>query len=403
MSMDNRHEIDLRDAIPDTPDMCRAAVLHAASTYREERKMWKPSKMILAAALIAALLCGTAFAIANYYSVRDYLANGNPSAAFEENVIPLEKSVTSHGLTFTMYDAVFDGTDLAFTMNIAVEENSEPMFVWPDLQAYSDGEKLELDCLGTDVFSDLGMFIPSYAAEHRMLSAGDQGWRAQIYGEHPENEVTWRYTVHLYKPTGKVVEAREWNPSAESYDDWEDYLRGLHQAGKIGFMGVGSILDWMDAVVLDRDTNDTYGDNLLRTGLFELADTIVFEFTTAVPDKTVLISGASFPFDGYTVTVDYLAQSFMQLDYALTVRFDEPYTGHEHYLDQFYNLSDQNGVKFKWRTATLELAEDRMSCTITGSVEYISDEPLTAVTFTRKVYDWPDDKLVPAFTVDLTK
>lgn len=398
----NRNDIDLRAAIPDTPDMCREAVLHAASTYQEGKAMWRPSKMILAATLIAMLLCGTAYAIVNYYSVRDYLADGKPSAAFEESIIPLEKTVTTHGLSFMLGDAVFDGKELAFTMNITAAEDVSPLYVWPRLQAFCGETELDVDFLGMDSFGDLGTFIPNYVPEYRLMGTGDQGARATLDAV-SQGDVFWRYTISLYKPTGEVVQARDWDDVNEPYGVWEDYLRSLYKEGKIGFTGVASILDWYSAIDLERLPGDTFGDRLLRTGLFELTDTIVFEFTTAVPENAMLISGASFPFDGYTVTVDYLTQSFMQLDYALTVTFDEPYMGHEHYLDQFYDLSDQNGVKLRRRTATLTLADDRMSCAVTGSVERISDEPVTAVTFTRKVYDWPDDLLIPAFTVDLTK
>lgn len=401
MKMDER-SLDLLAAIPDTPDMCREAVLHAASTYREEKAMWKPSKMILAAALIVMLLCGTAYAIVNYYSVRDYVADGKTSVEFEENIIPLEKTVTSNGLSFTLGDAVFDGKDLAFTMNIAASEDASPLYIWPRLQAFCGDAELDVDYLGTDSFSDLGTFIPNYVPEERLMGTGNQGARATLDAV-PQGDVTWRYTISLYKPTGEVVQARDWDDRNESYGEWEAYLRGLYKEGKIGFTGVASILDWYSAIDMERLPGNTFGDNLLRTGLFKLADAVVFEFTTAVPQSKLLVSGESFPFDGYTVHVTSLTQSFMQLDYALTVTFDEPYLGHEHYLEQFYDLSDQNGVKLRRRTATLELADDRMSCTVVGSVERISDEPITAITFTRKVYDWPEDMLIPAFTVDLTK
>lgn len=64
--------------------------------------MYRPAKMLLAAALIVMLLCGTAFAIVNYYSVRDYVADGQPSAAFERSIVPLEKMDVSGGLSFTL-------------------------------------------------------------------------------------------------------------------------------------------------------------------------------------------------------------------------------------------------------------------------------------------------------------
>ncbi len=397
--MDER-KIDLRDAIPDTPDMCRDAVLNAVHTYQEGRNVRKPYMTILAAALAMMLLCGTAFAIANYYSVRDYLANGNPSAAFEENIIPLEKSVTRHGLTVALGDAVFDGKRLAFTMDMSAAEDAELVYVFPRLQAFCGGKELHVDYWGTTVLGYDGGFVPH--PDYPLDGVGPQAADAELEAAQVTGDVTWRFTLFLYKPTGEVVVARDWDDQNESYEAWEDYLRELAKEGKIGCLYGASIFDWLHAVS-GSDLDSTFTQRMEATGLFELADTVVFEFTTAVPDNALLISRASFPFDGYTVTVDYLAQSFMQLDYALTVRFDEPYMGHEHYLDQFYNLSDQNGVKLRRRTATLELADDRMSCTVRGSVERISDEPLTAITFTRKVYDWPDDMLIPAFTVDLTE
>lgn len=37
--MDERKKINLREAFPETPEMCREAVLQAVSSYREEEKM----------------------------------------------------------------------------------------------------------------------------------------------------------------------------------------------------------------------------------------------------------------------------------------------------------------------------------------------------------------------------
>lgn len=399
MNMTNRDDIDLRDAIPETPDMCRAAVLHATSAYREEKNMWKPSKMLLAAALIVMLLCGTAFAVAGYYSVRDYFADKHTSLEFEENIIPLEEQKGSTGLSFFLGDAVFDGRDLVFTMNVKAEAGIQALYVFPRLQAFCNGQALSVTYEGSTFLSFNGSFMPH--PDYPLDGVGDQGVEAYL-DEEAAGAVTWRYTLELYRPLGEVVTPRDWEPEAESYAEWQEYLRSLAREGKIGCLYGSTIFDWLHAVS-GSDKDETFTQRMEATGLFELADTVVFEFTTAVPEGKVLISGVSFPFDGYTVTVDSLTQSFLQLDYALTVTFDERYEGHEHYLDHFYELSDQDGVKLRRRTALLELAEDRMSCTVTGSVEYISDEPITAVTFTRKVHDWPDDQFVPAFTVDLTQ
>lgn len=401
MSMDRNDDLDLRAAVPQTPDICRDAVLHAVQTYREEKAMWKPSKMILAAALILALLCGTAYAIVNYYSVRDYVAEGKPSAAFEENIIPLEKTVTSNGLSFTLGDAVFDGRDLAFTMNIAAAEDASPVYLWPRLQAFCGGKELDVDFLGMGSLSDLGAFVPNYVPEQRLMGTGGLGAEATL-SEVPQGDVTWRYTICLYRPTGEVVQARDWDTKNETYAEWEEYLRGLYKEGKIGYNYICSILDWMDAVVVDRDTNATYGDHILSTGLFELADTVVFEFTTAVPENTSMAALQTFTFDDFTVTVSSITQSFLQVDYELDVVFNEKQV-HEHYVEQWYDLTDQNGVKLRRRSAMLELADDKLHCHVSGSVERISDEPLTRLTFTLRPHEWPEGKALPTFTVDLSK
>lgn len=398
--MDQR-SIRLWEAIPETPDMCRMAVLDAVSTYREEKTMWRPSKVILAAALILALLCGTAYAVASYYSVRDYVAHGQTSTAFEEHIIPLEEAVTTHGLTFTLGDAVFDGTDLAFTMNIAAAQDASPLFVWPRLQAFCGGQELHVDYLGTDSFSDLGAFIPNYEPEYCLMGTGDQGARASL-DELPAGEVTWRYTISLFRPTGEVVRARDWDDENESYAAREEYLRGLHAGGKIGYTGVSSLLDWISALTTEHDESATYGDLLLRSGLFELADTVVFEFTTAAPQKTPLPSEQTFVFDDFTLNVVSIEQTFLQVDYKLEVVFNEK-QGHEHDVRQWYDLYDQNGTLLTRRSAMLELAEDKLHCTVEGVVERISDEPLTSLTFVERLSSWEEPRDRRTFTVDLTK
>lgn len=410
MNMIDRNDIDLRTAIPDTPDMCREAVLHAASTYREEKAMWKPSKMILAAALAMMLLCGTAFAIVNYYSVRDYVAQGSTSAAFEENIVPLEKTVTSNGLSFTLGDAIFDGKDLAFTMNLTAGEDASPMYVYPRLQGFCGERALDVDYWGFGGAFDFGFLLPGTDPAYAL--AADQGVNASLYNDTADGPVTWRYTLALYRPTGELVEISDWEPAAESFVAFEEQLRALHAEGGIGCSYGVDITDYLDAVTsvrLDetgRAIYTTFDERLLSTGMFELADTITFEFTTDAPEKVSLTAPAAFDFDGYTVTVKAIEQSFLQVDYVLEVVYDEPQPS-EHHLEQFYALYDQHGELLPFRTGLMELADDEVTVTVTGSVTRISNEPLTALTFrldhlmTIDQNDTAED--MPFFTVDLTK
>lgn len=404
MSMDKRNDIDLRAAIPDTPDMCRDAVLQAVSTYQEEKAMRKPYKMILAAALVLMLLCGTAFAIVSYYSVRDYLADGQPSLALEEAIVPLETTATARGLSFTLGDAVFDGKDLVFTMTMAAAEDAAPLYIYPELRAFCGERELNVDYSGFDMAYNFGFLYPSATPLYTMDA--NRGITASLYRDTAEGEVTWQYTLHLYRPLGELVEISDWKPAEETFDAWEDGIRALHSEGKIACWHGVDISDYLDAVVTDSVPVRTFADRLMATGMFELADAITFEFTTAVPEKVSLTGPATFDFDGYTVTVKSISQSFLQVDYELEVVYDEPQP-HEHGLEQFYALTDQDGNLLPGRGTLLELADDMVTTTVTGSVERISDEPLTAITFTLDHLmtidqnDTAED--MPSFTVELAK
>lgn len=396
--MDERN-IDLHGAIPDTPDMCRDAVLQAVRTCQEGKRMWRPAKMILAAALAVTLLCGTAFAIANYYSVRDDVADGKPSAAFEQHIVPLEKAASSGGLTFTLGDAVFDGSRLAFTLDISAAEDAKPVYVYPALQAFCGETEIDADCQGAVQFSPAGSLIPAPGAN--AFTGGGMGIKANVAPADVTGDVTWRYTLRLYEPLGEVVEARDWRDEEETYDEWEDSLRTLHADGKIGCLNGGSITDWLNAV-LDPEAAGGTAQALEATGLFSLADTLVFEFTTALPQSTPCAAGQVFAFDGYTVTVVSVSESFMRVDYTLSVAFEQPQR-HEHDVVQWYDLSDQDGTPLTSAGATLTLSEDKLSCTVIGSVERISDTPLTALTFVLKESSWSGEGDIPTFTVQIAK
>ena len=390
--------IYLWDAIPDTPEICRMAVLDAVSTYREEKTMWRPSKLILAAALILALLCGTAYAVANYYSVRDYFADRHTSLELESNIVPLEAGLDSTGLRFFLGDAVFDGRDLVFTMNVKAEEGMQALYVFPRLQAFCSGRELPVNYRGSGMLGYSGSFVPH--PDYPLDGVGDQGVEASLE-EIVAGDVTWRYTLELYRPLGEVVIPRDWDPEAESWEAWNEYLRGLAREGKIGCLYGADIFDWLHAVS-GSDDDDTFTRRMLATGLFELADTVAFEFTTKAPEKQPLPSAQTFVFKDFTLTVASIEQTFMQVDYHLEVVFGEK-QGHEHDVRQWYDLYDQNGTLLTRRWAMLELAEDKLHCTVEGVVDRISDEPLTSLTFVEKLSFWEEPRERLTFTVDLCK
>ena len=342
-------------------------------------------KMPLSVALVAILILTsvTAFAIVNFYSVRDYVANGNPSAAFEEAIVPVEKSVESCGLTMAFGDAVCDGQNLMFAMDITAAEGTEPVYVYPSLSATCDGVPLEVYYGGFDFAYGAGAIIPSLNPNEPLV-ASNRGFEVELDEPVQSGKIDWTYTLRLYKPTGKLVNVGyEWPEDGREPRNWSEYYRSLYENGEIGVFAGNSIGDYLLALRPDGEEHGdlTEAERAERSGLFELADTVVFEFTTEVSDGSNLVGETVYAFDGYTVTVKSITTSFMQVNYELEAVYDEPQPS-EHDLIQSYVLTDQEGNVMPWRSSTWSLAEDGRTCKVWGSVERITDAPLTEITFT---------------------
>lgn len=360
-----------------------------------------PFSVALAAILI--LTSVTAFAVMNYYSVRDFVAGGKTSAAFEEAIVTVEKTVESNGLSVSLGDAVFDGKDLAFTLDIVPVEGAEPVYVYPSLVGMRNGEPVEAYYYGFDFSYGAGAIIPSLNPEEP-LAGSRRGVSVEIRDAMPSGTVDWTYTLKMYKPTGKLIcveDERLWKEMESG--EWDAYCRALYANGEIGVMAGNSIGDYLRALDLEGDPM-TEAERAERSGLFELVDTVVFEFSTEVSDEQNLVSETVHVFDGYTVTVKSVAASFMQVNYELEAVYDEPQAS-EHDLVQSYVLTDQDGNVMPWRNSAWSLAEDDRTCTVWGSVERITDEPLTEITFTLS--DDPTgnsrNENMPSFTAKIEK
>lgn len=372
------------------------------------RKMKRkiPFSIVLAAVLI--LTSVTAFAIANYYSVLDFVADGKPSAAFEEAVVPVGKTAESNGLSFTLGDAVFDGKNLMFTMNITASDGAEPVYVYPELTASHCGDPIQVFRDGFDFAYGAGAIIPSLDPQEPLVSS-DRGFEVELSEPIQSGSVDWTYTLQLYKPTGKLVEVEyEWPEEGKDPIDWRELYRSLHANGEIGVLAGNSIGDYLLALAAEDEPYGalTEAERAESSGLFKLVDTVTFKFSTDASESANLIDEASFDFEGYSVTVKSVTSSFLQVNYELEVLYDEPQPS-EHELEQFYSLIDQDGAVMKRREAALSLAEDKRTCTVWGSVERISDTPLTEITFVlnqESTLD-PNDKAedMPSFTIEIKK
>ena len=379
--MKREEEFRLDSAFRDTPEECRQAVLKAVSAYREEDKMKRPLILIAAIVLTLALLFGTALALVSYYSVRDSVAGGAPSQAFEENIIPLGNSQTAQGLTVTLGDAVFDGSHLDFTVQLAAPEDAQPLLLVPALSGSCPGQPLDIDYhAGHLAALTDGFLYPSTSEAHPARDTFTVS--AEYDGDEPVGTVEWQYTLHLLRPKWEIVQA------APIYG-WQVYEAAFLQAwrqGKIMVVDGQSVTAYADAIADSVITDDHRFNGpfllevLLGSGAFEEVDVLTFTFSTAVPQVRQMKGNSVFSFDGYQVRVKKITTSFMRVNYALEILLERPF-GEEYSLDFTYDVYDQNGEALPWKSSMQSYSPDRSTVTASGSVEYISDAPLTALQF----------------------
>lgn len=397
---------ELHDAFPPTPDICRDAVLHAVSTYKEEEiYMKKRHFTVLAAALMILLLCGTAYAI-SAFSVRDVITD--PNIALDDRLVPIESTQTSNGLTVTLGDAVFDGSTMLGSLQVETAEGMQPVYVIPRLEAQADGQPLDVygglrdagtpDPLDYTVWT-FGSLFPSadanYPSPEKLICKG-------FTDEPIEQEVQWTLSLDLYTANWPMKDI------TSIYRDGDyEAARTLYEQGCISTV-FGRIDDaWIDWLFLnEEDVGIPLPELLTREGAFTLADTLTFSFTTPVFQPQVFHDDTIHQMDGFTIEVTDLRQTFLTLEYTLLFRYDECQIpeGSTAKMAEFNIDVNYLPEGMEFRDGSIRLADDGMSATYQGKVQYISDEPLTELTFTLDPR-WTNTKydVYPSFTVKLDK
>ncbi len=409
MSMDR----DLRAAIPDTPQSCREAVLRATGAYKEETAMRSPHKLILAAVLIMTLLCGTAYAVVNHYSVRDYVARGQTSAAFEQSIVPLEKTATAGGLTFTLGDAIFDGRNLALAMNVDEPAGTESLLIVPELTAWEGDRQLDADLTAFALRYTVdgrehgfnqgqpGLFVPPLDISVYKDDEVDRMALEASLPATPEGEVTWRYTVHIFRPVGEFVKTSlNYDENSPGYDLWMDALRLMHSRGQIAVeAGVCRLDAYVGANAASEDL--PYHQFYEEDPLFEKVDAVTFEFVTPIVELPQLAVGETFTFDRMTVSVRSLTRSVMRVDFELEMRCDSRQLARA-LIYRNATVRDQHGQELPLWNLTYTI-EDDACFTVSGYLNRVSDEPLTELTFQFNASLEPLWAYIPEFTIHLDK
>jgi len=377
-----------KDAYPATPEMCREAVLHAVSTYREEEKekriMKKPLAILAFAVLMVVLSVGTAVALVNAYSVRDSVAGGEPSREFEDRIQELTGEMTFDGVTLSMGDAVFDGTYLFFTLNAEAEDGAE-MYLLPELRAFCGGEERVVDYGVLNLgYSDGVLYSP------RLEYSIPAEWnaRAELYGERAKETVEWRFTVRAFRPLWPIVSMERYGELPG--DCMENRVIAVDEM--FGLPDLSYFIQELSAA-LDAETDwspQIAAELLIRSGAFEAAGEQEIIFATPVSQPAAYQADQLIPYlndgvhddSGYDIQFTALETTFMRFRYEMdvTLASDGAFSGFTAPL--WFAMYDQNGRELEAETGPhMDLSADRKTIHAWNEGQYISDEPLTSVTF----------------------
>lgn len=318
---------DLKHVYSPVPQGFHNALHNAAHSVRqeEEKPMKKMSTIVLVCILILALACGTALAIVNYYSVRQYEAGDQPSEIFEKYITELHQTFENDYITFTLTDAIFDGDGIALAMNIASKDINKPVYLYPKLTATCSGKPLALDIQGMRGDFTSGFMIPMQTDEDERN--GQYGFDASIYEDEADGDVSWTFTMQVLAPNWPIRNDDALLRGEEPGLEFSEFLQRFSDA----YAGQEILTTWGESLVEyatmlpipDGMAEEEFrqmqvGEQLAQSDAFTLVDMIVCEFDTVLPLEhwKNVSAGLTFPMNEYTVEFTGFNLSFMRAAYS---------------------------------------------------------------------------------------
>lgn len=343
---------DLKKVYSPTPAAFHDALFTAAHAVEEE-KIMKRKTWIWVLALVLVLACGTAFAIANHYSVRQYQGGGSPSEAFEKHITTLNQTYENEYVSLTLGDAVFDGYDIAMAMNLEAKNPEKRVFLYPKLTATCNGRALDLDIQGMRGDFASGFVFPNLQEDGL---DGQYGFDATIYEDYADGDVTWDLTIQVLAPNYPIRDCEASLDGTDNDMSIEEYLGLFSSAyanGEILTTYGDSLVEYAEGLPIPEgmDEEDYYAlrlnERLLLSGAFTLADTIACTFDTPMPEPLLQGVGRGLTFPMAEYTVDFLGMdvSFMRIAYAFDLVYPAGTTLEtvEAGEQAYYVLQNENG------------------------------------------------------------
>ncbi len=323
----------LKKAYTPVPEDFHQALYAAAHSVKEERKVKHTVRAVLIVVLITALLCGTAVALNNMSSVRNTWGGPAKTEEFLNHVTDLNQTYENEFIKLTLTDAVYDGLEFRMAMNLESRDEGKPVYLYPKITATSNGQALEYDVEGMTGDFLSGFLYPNL--NEGDTAAGQYGFSGVLLDEAiPGNEVVWTFTMKVLKPNWPISDYTDLPQTSDGMTA-EAYLEPFYKA----YDQQRILTSWGDCLVefgCAAEQGVDFGDReyvrleeaLVECGAFSLIDTIVYTFTTPVPEsfKPKAVQGKTVTFDDFTLQIENIDIAFMRLDYLMTLIPAKPET-----------------------------------------------------------------------------
>ena len=148
-----RRAVDTRlSGLAFTPQM-QADTLRRARLCNQTPHMRRKLSYSLAFALLALLLAATAGAAA-YFGVLRFHAEQESNAAYQQHILLIGERLTAQSATVTVNDAVFDGSSLSFSLDIAHIAGTPEVYLYPRVTAMQAGQVIPTAVTGFQQVSE---------------------------------------------------------------------------------------------------------------------------------------------------------------------------------------------------------------------------------------------------------
>lgn len=322
-------------------DVLRQARRQARPTLRRK------ASLSLAFALTALLALATSAGAAAYLGVLHFHSDQQGNEAYQAHIKPIGEQIDGASCSLAVNDAVFDGTFLSLSLDIAHRPDAQSVYLYPRLTAKRGGETMPVALSGLQYGSEdfssatsIAYLDTGYDGLFMLMRESAQGDRgafnidARI--DAPDGDarlpVEWQLEMNVLRPVFPIEDApmtsEELPDGSISYawDNMEEDCRAAYAEGKILVDSFGSLAlyalclpvpDGMTQAQWDRMPLD---DQLVASGAFTRTETLRTAFTTETPHVAGLPSPLTFDAGDYACTLDTLSLTFSRLEYEMTIR-----------------------------------------------------------------------------------